>query len=176
MAPTPALDDWASERFRFRDLCECSETWRLSPLDNAPRDPDTFHSMRGLCREILDPIVARFGEIELTYGFAGAALARRIRTRIAPRLDQHAGHERSASGGYICARLGQAVDLRCSQVGAADLARFIIEATPFDRLYFYGDERPLHVSWGPQHSRARCAVVEVDGRRMPRPLKLDTLP
>lgn len=176
MALGPSLNDWASERFRFRDLCECSETWRRSPVDNTPSNPDTFLSMSGLCREVLDPIVARFGGIELTYGFAGAALARRISTRIAPRLDQHAGHERSASGRYICSRLGQAVDLRCERASAADLARFIVEETSFDRLYFYGDERPLHVSWGPQHSRASCAVVEVGGRRMPRPFKLDLLP
>jgi hypothetical protein len=28
-----------------------------------------------------------------------------------------------------------------------------VENTPFDRLYFYGDDRPIHVSVGPDNSR-----------------------
>jgi hypothetical protein len=31
--------------------------------------------------------------------------------------------------------------------------RFIIYHTPFDRLYFYGDDLPVHVSVGPANNR-----------------------
>ena len=34
------------------------------------------------------------------------------------------------------------------------LARGMAQALPFDSLYFYGAERPIHVSYGPQHKRA----------------------
>jgi hypothetical protein len=32
-------------------------------------------------------------------------------------------------------------------------AQWIVVNTPFDRLYFYGDNKPIHVSFGPEHSR-----------------------
>jgi hypothetical protein len=35
-----------------------------------------------------------------------------------------------------------------------DVARFIVERLPFDRLYIYGSDRPLHVSVGPQQAGA----------------------
>ena len=34
-----------------------------------------------------------------------------------------------------------------------DLAKWITTNTKFDRLYFYGDKLPIHVSYSPDHSR-----------------------
>ncbi|GAM62963.1 hypothetical protein JCM19232_4640 [Vibrio ishigakensis] len=33
------------------------------------------------------------------------------------------------------------------------VALYITQNLPFDRLYFYGKDRPLHVSFGPDQSR-----------------------
>jgi len=34
-----------------------------------------------------------------------------------------------------------------------EVAQWIVGHTPFDRLYFYGDDLPIHVSYGPDQSR-----------------------
>lgn len=162
------LDGRASRHFSYRDLCACGETWRESQVENIPLQSATFTSIRGLCAEVLDPIVDAFGSLQLTYGFSGPALARLIRSGIAPRLDQHAGHELNRAGKPICARLGQAVDLHIPLQSSLMVARFIVAHTPFDRLYVYGADRPLHVSWGPQQSRQISVMALHNGRRMPR--------
>jgi hypothetical protein len=131
--------------------------------------------MRRLCAEVLDPIVERFGRPQLTYGFAGPALTRLIRHGIAPRLDQHAGHELTREGVPICERLGLAVDLHVPQRSSFELALFIVARTPFDRLYVYGADRPLHVSWGPQTTGQISLMTVRNGRRMPRVIPRDQL-
>lgn len=171
-----SLDASASRRFTYRDLCECSETWRRTRLPNTPQADETYAAIEGLAREVLDPLVERFGQVTLSYGFASAALARAVGRGVAPRLDQHAGHERTAAGELICPRLGQAVDLIVPERSSWEVARFIVEETPFDRLYLYGDDRPVHVSHGPTHSRA-ITLVDRSGRRpLPRRLTRQTLP
>ena len=36
---------------------------------------------------------------------------------------------------------------------ATTTASWIVANTPFDRLYFYGDDLPIHVSHGPNQDR-----------------------
>jgi hypothetical protein len=164
----PALAAQASRRFTYADLCQCGETWRATQVSNAPLEPDTYRAIERLCVDILEPVQDVFGPLTLTYGFGGPALARRIGRRIAPRIDQHAGHERTPRGDFICPRLGQAVDFIATGASSREVARFIAAQTPFDRLYFYGDDRPVHVSCGPDESRSLVLVRTVDGRRIPR--------
>ncbi len=159
-APTD-LDQPCGKHFSYRDLIDCGETWHLlhaehsagAVIDNLPREPDTFAAMRALCATLLDPLVEHFGPISLTYAFASPALTRQIPARIHPPLDQHAGHERTRTGKPICARLGLAVDLLVPKVDSRVAAAWIVEHTAFDRLYFYGADRPIHVSVGPDQSR-----------------------
>ncbi|MCA0359074.1 MAG: hypothetical protein LCH78_19870 [Proteobacteria bacterium] len=167
MALVEDLDAPASAHFCYRDLIECGETWsRLRP-DNRPRQAETYTAIAALARDVLDPIVELLGRPALTYGFAGPALTRRIGGRIAPRVDQHAGHELNARGAPVCERLGQAVDLEIPGCDARVLAAAIIEATPFDRLYVYGPDRPVHVSRGPQNSRSVVLMRPAGGRLVP---------
>ncbi|WP_421738371.1 hypothetical protein [Caulobacter sp.] len=167
MAPVEDLDAWASESFRYRDLIECGETWaRLRP-DNCPRQAATYAAIASLARDVLDPIARALGAPVLTYGFAGPTLTRNIGGRIAPSLDQHAGHELTARGVPICPRLGQAVDLHVPGHDARTLAALIIDQTPFDRLYLYGPDRPVHVSRGPQESRSVVLMRPLSGRLVP---------
>ena len=49
-----------------------------------------------------------------------------------------------------------------------ECAQWIVENTPFDRLYFYGDDRPVHISFGPNHDRqVICMKPSKSGRLMP---------
>jgi hypothetical protein len=57
---------------------------------------------------------------------------------------------------------------------AIALAQWIVANTPFDRLYFYGDDRPIHVSHGPNRDRQIVLMVEgKSGRLVPRVVSLD---
>lgn len=169
-----------SRHFSYQQLICCGETWQHTQLANLPEQPASWQALAVLASTILDPVVDQFGPIELSFGFCSAALARLIRhnpqPRIAPALDQHASHELNSKGQPICSRLGAAVDFYSHKFSSAELARFIVEALPFDRLYYYGAERPLHVSVGPEclgqpeYSGQIVWMREYMGRRIPRRL------
>jgi hypothetical protein len=174
VSQTLNLDHPCGEFFTFRDLVECGETWcRLAAegvrVGNVPVVAQTIEGMHALCREILDPVHRKFGRPLLTYGFASDALTKRIAARISPTRDQHAGSELNASGARICRRAGMSADFCVAGVPTRELARWIVEQRGFDRLYLYGDDRPLHVSVGPDQSRAIVLMVPTaDGRRVPK--------
>ncbi|TMQ12938.1 MAG: hypothetical protein E6J90_15665 [Deltaproteobacteria bacterium] len=160
------LDSRCGAVFTYRELLECSNTWKQAaadqkPIDNLPREQSTFAALHALAVEILDPVAAEFGRPTITYGFGGPQLTRLIAAQIAPHLDQHAAHEQRA-GQPICTRLGAAVDFLVDGVPSLQVARWIFEHRRFDRIYLYGDERPMHVSLGPDPARM---VVEL--RRTP---------
>jgi len=51
-----------------------------------------------------------------------------------------------------------------------EVANWIVENLPFDRLYLYGRNRPIHVSYGPENSRLAYRMeFSKGGIRMPRP-------
>lgn len=180
--PPSDLDGLCSRHFTWRELIHCGATWtRLAtearasgapPPDNTPQQPGTYAAIRTLCETILDPIADRYGpeRVRLTYGHAGPALIRHVRERRAPALDQHAGHELNRRGNLICPRLGQAADLHVVDEPTDALCDFVIAELPFDRIYFYGADRPLHVSVGPEAARQVVDMVESDprGRLVPR--------
>ncbi|MGG5811840.1 hypothetical protein [Falsiroseomonas sp. CW058] len=162
------LDEPCGVNFVLRDLVEAGETWSRTRVPNVPRQAATVDSIRRLVREILDPVVAEFGPIEITYGFASPALTRLIPGCIDPARDQHAGHELNANGAPICPRLGQAVDFWIKGISSGRVAAWIAQRLPFDRIYFYGRDCPLHVSIGPEEKRAVIAMLPgPSGRRVP---------
>jgi hypothetical protein len=60
-------------------------------------------------------------------------------------------HEKNRNGRYYCERLGAACDFRILDLPSDDLVRWIVaQGLPFDSLYFYGVDRPIHISYGPQ--------------------------
>lgn len=180
------LDAPCGRTFRFRDLIECGETFRhLSELHstgasapaNLPCEPATWAALEALAVSILDPTTKRFGPITLTYGFSSAELTRAIRKharaqgrppRICPHLDQHAGHE-SMGHRRICPRDGVAVDFLVEGVSSRIISAWIVDNLRFDRLYYYGEDRPLHVSWASTASRYACEMVATPSGRVPRP-------
>jgi hypothetical protein len=71
-------------------------------------------------------------------------------------------HEVNRNGQYYCDsrrdrfanRLGAACDFRILDLPSDALVDWIVaQGLPFDSLYFYGADRPIHISYGPQHKR-----------------------
>lgn len=171
----PILDDACGENFSFRQLIECGETFEKSSVDNVPLQAATYNALYELAIKILDPVIEYFGMIRPTYGFSSAALARTIPGRIAPKLDQHSSCELNRSGNLICQRQGAAVDFIVDDENMTDVAIWIASNLPFDRLYYYGSTRPIHVSIGPENSRLISVMTnyEDSGRRMPRSMSAE---
>jgi len=166
----PDLDECCGKFLSYRQLIECGETQKATGLANEPKNPETYTALFDLASSILDPVIEYFGGIELTFGFCSPSLARLIPGRIAPELDQHAAHEHKKDGRPICDRLGAAVDFLVRDENMREVADWIIGRLPFDRLYFYGEQLPLHVSVGPQGRREAFEMIQhANGRRTPRP-------
>ena len=169
-ATLPALNAPCGAVFRYRDLIECSETWHRTHIDNTPHSADSYNALFDLATQILDPAIDYFGAIKLTYGFSSKALAASIHGRIAPKLDQHIACERNRHGQLLCAREGAAVDFLVEDEDMRDVARWIWQHCPFDRMYYYGQNRPIHVSVGPANSREAYEMVPKGTRLLPRKL------
>jgi DNA phosphorothioation-associated putative methyltransferase len=164
----PELDEPCGRVFKYRDLIECGPTQLRERVPNAPRNPDSYTALLRLTRAILEPTIDYFGMIKLTYGFCGASLARRIKGGIAPALDQHAAHELNSKGRMICTRQGAACDFVVEDEDMWDVARWIHENTPVDRIYFYGSDRPIHVSYSNLPSGQLIKMIpNRNGRRIP---------
>jgi len=170
----PQLDEPCGRYFTFRDFIECGETQAKTGIPNLPVQPETYTALAHLATQVLDPVIDYFGPIRLTYGFCSPALAKQIPGRTAPALDQHAGHERNARGTLICKRRGAAVDFLVSDESMLEVAQWIAQHTSFDRLYFYGDDRPVHVSYGPEHKREVVVMAAKAGKALvPKVMKAD---
>lgn len=163
------LDVPCERSLTLRDLVHAGETWAKVRIPNHPRQPETIVWLHRLAEQVLDPVAMRFGAVRITYGFTSPDLIRYIPGRIDPSRDQHAGHELRRDGRLVCPRGGQAVDFQVPGVCSGRVAAFIAAGATFDRIYFYGSDRPLHVSVGPE---AKHTVVAMrpgrDGRRIPR--------
>lgn len=176
----PNLDEQCSRYFTYRDLIECGKSWNDAasggrPIDNVPKDPETWVGIARLASTILDPVTDHFGRPQLTYGFASPRLARKIARRIAPALDQHAGCERSRDGTLVCGRGGQAADFSIPGVSTLAVASWVATTLPFDRIYFYGADRPLHVSACQSPHGSIVLLEERGGRRFPRNVSVEQL-
>jgi hypothetical protein len=118
------------------------------------------------------PLEREFGGLSITYGFTSFKLKNYIAKNspkgTAPNLDQHASCELNSKGDEICARDGAACDLIIEKQSMANIVRFITSKLNYDRIYYYGQDRPLHVS--ANASPARHLQVMKDsptGRRYP---------
>jgi len=164
----PQLDQGCGVNFNYSDLIFCGETQARIGIPNLPLNPATYNALYDLCVNILDPVIDYFGSIRLTYGFASPALTSKIEGRIAPKLDQHASHECNRLGKPICDRLGAAVDFIVDDENMLEVAHWIVQNTQFDRLYFYGADRPIHISFS-ESPAAKVTVMRLSaqGRQVP---------
>ncbi len=170
----PALSERCGKFLRFQDLIHCGETQHRLGVANTPLRADSYNALYELATHVLDPVIEYFGAIKLTYGFCSAELQKHIKSRVAPKLDQHAAAELNARGHLICPRGGAACDFLVEDEDMAGVAEWIIENLPFDRLYFYGKDRAVHVSYGPEQSRLAYEMIERGGKLVPREYKKKT--
>ena len=168
-------DEKCGKHLKFRDLIECSVTFKTLEISNLPRSKDSYAALEALAVNILDPVINKFKKIELTYGFASLELIRKIKKNIAPHLDQHAAHETNSRGKLICSRLGAAADFKVDSIDSLEVAQWLVSHCPFDRLYLYDNHRPLHVSYGPDHARSIVLMnkISANGKSIPRNIKIE---
>ena len=116
-------------------------------------------ALHQLCEQLLEPIEKQFAEISITYGFTSFNLLKYIKKSspgdMAPELDQHAAFELNSRGNRICKRDGAACDIvvKGYETQMHIIAQYVINELPFDMCYFSGSERPIHISFGPDHKR-----------------------
>ena len=137
-------------------------------IGNLPGRAETFVGIAELATNILDPLREEFGQVILTYGFAGPSLTRSIKRKISPPHDQHAGSEVNLRGALICGRQGQACDLHVPGRSSLEVSQWIRGHLPFDRLYLYGARNAVHVSHGPEQAGKVYAMLPAKKGRMPR--------
>jgi len=156
----PELDQKCGKYLTFRSFIKCGETQYRLGIVNRPLNPATYNAIYELATQILDPVIEYFGSIRLTYGFCSTELGKNIRARVAPKLDQHAACEVGRNGKPICDRGGAACDFYVEDENMQEVAIWIVANLPFDRLYFYGSDHPVHVSYSPSHSRNAFQMVK----------------
>ena len=153
----------------LEEFCTCTQTYQkyADRIDPYPENrSETIPALEALCQHILDPVIDQFGRerFQLTYGFCSKDLKRFLAQkdpetgikngRVDPSRDQHMVHEKNRNGRYYCDRLGAACDFRIVGLESDRLLEWILEQKlPFDSLYYYGSDRPIHVSYGLQHRR-----------------------
>lgn len=165
----PDLDEPCGNYLTYRQIIECGETQQATGIPNLPKQAGSYNALYDLAINLLDPVIDYFGMVRLTYGFCSHELGKHIKKRVAPKLDQHAAHELNTRKNLICPRLGAAVDFIVEDENMREVADWIAENTPYDRLYFYGEDRPIHVSYGPEQKKEYVDLVITDsGRQVPR--------
>lgn len=153
----------------LEEFCTCTQTYRryADQIDPYPKNLDEIlPALEALCHHIIDPVIDEFGRerFQLTYGFCSADLKQWLAKRdprtgikngkVSPSLDQHMAHELNRNGRYYCQRLGAACDFRIQGIASDALVTWMLaQHLPFDSLYYYGPDRPIHVSYGPQQKR-----------------------
>ena len=114
--------------------------------------------------------------ITLTYGFCSPELEKHIYIGIAPKLDQHASHEKRRNGRLICGRQGAAADFLVEDEDMSEVVSWIADNTKYDRIYYYGNKVPIHVSWSQNPSNAVYDMTQiVSGRPIPRKVSLPVI-
>jgi DNA phosphorothioation-associated putative methyltransferase len=169
----PDLDERCGNYLTYRQIIECGVTQQATGIPNLPKQANSYNAIFDLAINILDPVIDYFGMIRLTYGFCSNELGKYIKKRVAPKLDQHAAHELNTKKNLICPRLGAAVDFLVDDENMREVADWIAENTPYDRLYFYGEDRPIHISYGPEQKKEYVNLVVTDsGKQVPRKRQL----
>ena len=151
------------------EFCTCTQTYRkyLEKINPYPQNlAETLPAIKALNQKILDPIIDCFGleRFQLTYGFCSADLKKYLAQKdpvtgikngkVSPDIDQHMSMEINSKGNFHCKRPGAACDFQILGLLSAELVNWILEQKlPFDSLYFYGNDRPIHISYGPEHKR-----------------------
>lgn len=152
----------------LKDFCTCTKTYSKysAQINPYPKNLETIKALHELNQYIIDPIIDYFSiaQFQLTYGFCSAELKKFLNQkdpqtnikngRIDPGRDQHMSHEINKNGQYYCTRLGAACDFLIKNYSSDEVVDWILEQKlPFDSLYYYGKNQPIHISYGFQNKR-----------------------
>ncbi|BDI20969.1 hypothetical protein ANSO36C_67710 (plasmid) [Nostoc cf. commune SO-36] len=156
----------------LEELCTCSDTYaKYSHLINPySENSESERSLSQLQVSILTPVINRFGaeNFKLTYGFCSKDLLKflnREKSRIYIKVDQHMAAERNNKGNYYCKHLGAACDFQIVGVESTKVISFL-KTLNFDSIYYYGEHKPIHVSYS---QTPRRKVWEFTAQNTPRP-------
>ena len=159
----------------LKEFCTCTNTFQKYS-DNINPYPqnieETLPVLSKLFENIIDPIIEHYGKdnFRLTYGFCSIDLKKYLAKkdpltgekngRVAPQLDQHMALEVNSKNNYFCSRGGASCDFYIQNQPSDIVIDWIIEqALPFDSLYFYGSQKPIHISYGPEHKKYICGLA-----------------
>jgi len=170
------MSNHCSKHFQYSDFTQCGTTQAKSLIENTAKDSRTIEAIKELANLILDPIMENLGQVNLTYGLCTNDLLLQIKKQpspgVAPQLDQHAGYEVNSRGTRICNRNGFACDFYVTGIDSLTIAKWVVVNLPFDRLYFYGKGRPLHISIAPKNNYAITLLEQsLSERRIPKNIK-----
>jgi hypothetical protein len=141
-------------------------------INNEPSSVETKQALEMLLGELLLPLQRKFGHLQITYGFTSSALKRYITAKspagTAPDIDQHSSCELNTAGNQICSRKGAACDISVEGASMAEVVRYIVTNLNYDRIYYYGTNRPLHISCSSEPTKHLQIMKESEkGRRYP---------
>jgi hypothetical protein len=152
----------------LEEFCTCTQTYQKykDQIDPFPQNTDSIIAIKELNQKIIDPIINHFGREQfcLTYGFCSKDLKKFLAQkdpitgikngRVDPKIDQHLSYELNKNGKYFCQRLGASCDFLIKNKPSNQVIDWILEQKlPFDSLYYYGETRPIHISYGLEHKR-----------------------
>jgi hypothetical protein len=69
--------------------------------------------------------------------------------------------------------LKELLRFHCLPVSSLQVAKFVVEQLPFDRLYFYGDNRPVHVSVNTETSSQIVIMKKMKTRVVPQRMTVE---
>ncbi len=155
------------------ELINWYQTKHVDYLGENPINLQSERQLHHLQNKIIRPLQMRFGAVDITYGYTSHSLLRWILKNspgdMAPDIDQHASMELNSKSKRICKRDGAACDfyVKGYENRMDEVAKYICTHLAFDRLYFYGKNKPIHISIGPENSRyALIRQARSDGLRV----------
>jgi hypothetical protein len=152
----------------LEEFCTCTKTYHKyqNQIDPYPKNSDSIKAIQELNHHIIDPIIEHFGTENfcLTYGFCSPDLKKFLAQkdpitgikngRVAPKIDQHLSYELNKNNQYFCQRRGASCDFLIKNNPSNQVIDWILtQKLPFDSLYYYGENRPIHISYGLEHKR-----------------------
>lgn len=143
-------------------------------INNFPVEKESIEAIASLLVDILIPIQKKFGDLEITYGFVSKELNTYIqknsRSGTSPSIDQHSSHEINSNKVTICNRGGAACDFYVSshKHEMHYIVGFIVANLDFDKIYYYGKDRPIHLSVSKNMQKhLQIMNISENGRRVP---------
>jgi len=145
-----------------------------STINNLPNEAESIRALIMLIELILKPVSKKFGSLKITYGFVSSTLNKLIQKQnpsgTCPLRDQHSSAEKNQLGNAICKRSGVACDFIVEgfENNMDMILIYIVSELNFDKIYFYGKDKPIHISTNSEPAKhLQVMALSEKGRRIP---------